>query len=464
MNRDKKRDMTRGPVLPTLIFFTVPLILGNLLQLLYNAADSVIAGNYIGSAALAAIGAAAPIMNLAVLFISGMCLGTGILISVEYGSGDQARMERQLSTILITGIVFSVAVSAVMIPLAGPVLRLTRVDESVLPLARQYLQVIFIGLIFTFLYNFLASALRALGDSRTPLIFLGISSVINILGDLLCVRVLQMGVLGSAVATVFSQAVSVILCVLYIRARIPALNLGRKWFRFDRSLLGSTLGYGFTSAMQQACLQLGKVLIQSEVNSMGVAAAAAFTVVNRVDDFAYTPEQNIAHGAHGPGARGLPQGTASGIRLRPVPGRGDAALFHAHRFPLCQQGGSDARGGRHRGCALCHPDQPHVPSARPHKRRAGLVPGDGRDEDHAAFYLYQRAWTGDRGDLDRPGGRPDLGFCLGQFCRLASDDGGRAAHPPARAPQEGGVRGGAGFLFFRRRAKAAGGPAPARIP
>ena len=295
MNRDKKRDMTRGPVLPTLIFFTVPLILGNLLQLLYNAADSVIAGNYIGSAALAAIGAAAPIMNLAVLFISGMCLGTGILISVEYGSGDQARMERQLSTILITGIVFSVAVSAVMIPLAGPVLRLTRVDESVLPLARQYLQVIFIGLIFTFLYNFLASALRALGDSRTPLIFLGISSVINILGDLLCVRVLQMGVLGSAVATVFSQAVSVILCVLYIRARIPALNLGRKWFRFDRSLLGSTLGYGFTSAMQQACLQLGKVLIQSEVNSMGVAAAAAFTVVNRVDDFAYTPEQNIAH-------------------------------------------------------------------------------------------------------------------------------------------------------------------------
>ena len=292
---DMKRDMTRGPVLSTLVFFTVPLILGNLLQLLYNAADSVIAGNYIGSAALAAIGAAAPIMNLAVLFISGMCIGTGILISVEYGSGDRTRMERQLSTILITGTVFSLLVSALMIPLSGPVLRLTRVDESVLPLAKQYLQVIFIGLIFTFLYNFLSSALRALGDSRTPLVFLAVSSVINILGDLLCVRVLRMGVLGSAIATVFSQAVSVLLCVLYIRGHIPSLNLGRRWFVFDRSLLGSTLGYGFTAAMQQACLQLGKILIQSEVNGMGVAAAAAFTVVNRVDDFAYTPEQNIAH-------------------------------------------------------------------------------------------------------------------------------------------------------------------------
>ncbi|MBQ8136779.1 MAG: MATE family efflux transporter [Clostridia bacterium] len=290
-----KRDMTTGPVFSTLITFTVPLILGNLLQLMYNAADSVIAGNEIGSAALAAIGAAAPVMNLVVLFISGMCLGTGILVSVEYGSGDSARMERQLSTILLTGAAFSLAVSAVMIPLAGPVIRLTQVEESVLPLARQYLQVIFVGLIFTFLYNFLSSALRALGDSRTPLIFLAVSSVVNVLGDLLLVKALKMGVLGSALATVFSQALSVLLCVLYIKRRIPALCLGKKWLRFDRTLLRSTLGYGFTSAMQQACLQMGKLIIQSQVNAMGVAAAAAFNVVNRVDDFAYTPEQNIAH-------------------------------------------------------------------------------------------------------------------------------------------------------------------------
>ncbi len=290
-----RKDMTSGPIVPALVAFTVPLIFGNLLQLLYNAADSVIAGQYIGASALAAIGAAAPIMNLAVLFISGMCIGTGILVSVEYGAGDRARMEKQLSTILVSGLVFSLAVMLAMLPLAEAVLRLTKVDENVIADAALYLRIIFLSLPLTFLYNFFSSALRAMGDSRTPLMFLALSSAANIVMDVVFIRVFHWGVGGSAAATGIAQAVSVLACCVYIRKKVPALRLGRRWLVFERSMFRSTLSYGFTSAMQQACLQMGKILIQSQVNALGVASTAAFAAVNRVDDFAYTPEQNIAH-------------------------------------------------------------------------------------------------------------------------------------------------------------------------
>lgn len=291
----KKRDMTQGKIISPLIAFTIPLVLGNLFQLTYNAADSVIVGKFVGESALAAVGTSTPIMNIAILLISGMCMGASVLMSAWYGAGDYETLSRQISTTLLAGCGFSAVFSLLMLFLARPVLALIQVPEDVMGEAVSYLRVIFLGLIFTFIYNFLANTMRALGDSKTPLYFLMISAFFNVAGDLLLVAVFGMGVFGSAVSTVASEALSCLFCAVYIKKRIPLLCLGKKWLVFDRSLLGRTVSYGSTSALQQVCLQIGKVIIQSVINTQGVSVIAAFTAVNRVDDFIYTPQQNIGH-------------------------------------------------------------------------------------------------------------------------------------------------------------------------
>lgn len=290
-------DMTRGRILPQLISFTIPLVLGNLFQLTYNAADSMIVGRYLGGQALAAVGTAGPIMNLAILFISGMCMGAGILMSTQYGAKQQDVLERQISTTLLSGLVFSFFVTLSMMVLAKPVLTLIRVPEEVLDSACGYLRIIFTGFLFTFAYNFFSSTLRALGDSKASLYFLVISSVFNIAGDLLFVAVFRWGVNGSALATVLSQMICCLCCMIYIQKKVPLLRLGKRWLIFDKRLLSRTFSFGITSALQLMCVQLGKVCVQSMVNMQGIAFMAAFTAVNRVDDFALTPQQNIAHAA-----------------------------------------------------------------------------------------------------------------------------------------------------------------------
>ena len=288
-------NMTRGPIAPLLVKFTVPLVLGNLFQLTYNAADSVIVGRFVGEDALAAVGTSNPLMTLAILFINGMCLGAGILVSNAFGAQDWPRLEKQVSTTAIAGAVFSLAFSALCILLARPLLRLMQVPAEVLPLAAGYLRVVFAGLIFTFFYNFLAATLRALGDSKSALYFLMLSAVLNIFGDLVCVAGLGLGVEGAALSTVASEAVCCLCCAAYIKSRVPVLCLGRKWLVFEPSMLRQTVRYGWTTAMQQGTVQLGKIAVQAVVNTMGVSAMAAFTAASRVDDFAYIPQQNIGH-------------------------------------------------------------------------------------------------------------------------------------------------------------------------
>ena len=236
----EKHDMTQGKILLPLVSFTIPLVLGNLFQLTYNAADSVIVGKYVGEQALAAVGTSTPIMNIAILLISGMCMGASVLMSSQYGAKDYDTLSRQISTTMLAGCGFSVVFSLLMLLLANPVLRLIRVPETAIPEAAAYLRIIFMGLIFTFMYNFLANTMRALGDSTTPLYFLVASSVLNIIGDLFFVAVLRWGSMGCAVATVVSEAVCCMLCIIYIKRKVPELNLGKAWFVFDGSLLKQT--------------------------------------------------------------------------------------------------------------------------------------------------------------------------------------------------------------------------------
>ena len=288
-------DMTEGKIIPQLTGFTVPLILGNLFQLTYNAADSVIVGKFVGDDALAAVGTAGPVMNMVILFISGMCMGAGILMSTQYGAKKYAQLERQVSTAMIGGLGFSAAVTVLLLVFAHPLLVLLQVPQDIIGSAAVYLRIIFGGLIFTFIYNFFSNTLRALGDSRAPLIFLIISAALNVVLDLFFVLVLEWGVPGSALATVLSEALCCLFCLGYIKKKVPLLCLGKKWKVFDRAVLGRTFSYGITSALQQMCVQLGKICVQTIVNVQGVAFIAAFTAINRVDDFAMTPQQNIAH-------------------------------------------------------------------------------------------------------------------------------------------------------------------------
>ena len=289
------KDLTTGKITPQLVKFTIPLVLGNLFQLTYNAVDSIIVGRFVGKEALAAVGICNPILTLFILFLNGLCMGASILMGNQFGAKDYDKLHRQISTTMIAGFLFSVFLSVSCIIFAHPILRIMRVDLSIMSMTTNYLRIIFAGLIFTFMYNCFASTLIALGDSQTPLYFLITSSVVNIIGDLFFVLFLGWGSEGCAVATVLSEALSCILCIIYIQLKVPVLQLGKKWFIFDKKLLGKTISYGWASAMQQATVQLGKLGIQAIVNSMGVAVAAAFAVVNRIDDFAYSPEQNIGH-------------------------------------------------------------------------------------------------------------------------------------------------------------------------
>ena len=289
------KDLTTGKIMPILVNFTVPLVLGNLFQLTYNAVDSIIVGHFVGKEALAAVGICNPVSTLMILFLNGLCMGASILMGIQYGAKDYETLHRQISTTLLSGAVFSFFLTLVCAIFAVPILLLLQVDPSIMSMTVQYLRIIFLGLMFTFLYNFFSSTLRALGDSASPLYFLIISAILNIFGDLFFVIVLKAGSNGCAISTVLSEALCCLFCIIYIQKKVPILRLGKKWLVFDAGLLKKTIAYGWASAMQQATVQMGKIAIQALVNTMGVSVAAAFAVVNRIDDFAITPEQNIAH-------------------------------------------------------------------------------------------------------------------------------------------------------------------------
>ncbi|MBQ7371808.1 MAG: MATE family efflux transporter [Blautia sp.] len=289
------KDLTKGKVLPLLIRFTVPMVLGNVFQMTYNAVDSIIAGRYVGKEALAAIGICGPVTTLFILFLNGLCLGASVLMGTHYGAGDMKLLRRQVSTTMLAGVFFSLSLSVICVLLAEPILALLHVDEGIFTLTRAYFRIILCGMVFTFFYNFFSSTLRALGDAVTPLLFLMVSAVLNVLGDLFFVIVCRLGAHGCGIATVISEALSVVFCVFYIRKKVPMLNLGKEWLIFDRGMLKQTVAYGWISAMQQSTVQLGKICVQGIVNTLGISITAAFTAVTRVDDFTMTPTQNIGH-------------------------------------------------------------------------------------------------------------------------------------------------------------------------
>lgn len=289
-------DMTRGSAYRHLWRYALPLVLGNWFQLAYNAADSVIVGRFIGRDALAAEGAAAPVMNLMILAISGVTIGAGVLMSEFFGARDREQLRRELATTLLAGAWFSLGVAVLGILLTPQILRWQAVPEDIFSATVMYLRITFVGVPFTCFYNALAAGLKSVGDARTPLRFLIFSSVLNVVLDLVLIGALGLGIACSAATTVFAQGISALLAAVYLVRRLPDLCPSRGEWQIDRALLGRTMRYGSVTALQQACQPIGKVLIQGQVNLLGVDVMAAFNAVTRVDDFACIPEQSVAQG------------------------------------------------------------------------------------------------------------------------------------------------------------------------
>jgi putative MATE family efflux protein len=314
MHTDKVVDMTRGAIAPLIIRFTMPLIIGNFFVLTYNAADSIIVGRFIGANALAAIGAASPIMNIMLFLIIGICLGMSVLMGNFFGSGDVEKLKRVISTSIIAGGVFTLVIIVLGFFFTHKILALMNTPAVILEDATSYLQIIFGGLIFTFIYNIYASTLRSMGNSKVSLYFLIASACLNVVLDILFVVVWKQGVPGVAIATVIAEAFSALFCILYVRLNIPFLSFKRSEFVFDRVLLKTIVSYSSVAAMQQITLHLGKFLIQGAVNPLGVVVIAAFNAVTRIDDFVMIVQQNIGHGITGFLAQNKGKGNYSRIR------------------------------------------------------------------------------------------------------------------------------------------------------
>ncbi len=288
-------DMKHGNPTPVILSFAVPVILGNVFQQLYNTVDSVIVGRFQGETALAAIGVANPIMSIAIFILFGICVGVSVLLAQLYGAEKYTEFQEEVSTALIFGIIFSLILSVGFFFASKPILILTKTPAEIIEPASKYLKIISIGLIFTFFYNFYSSALRSIGNSKTPFWFLVISSVVNVLLDLLFVVGLDMGVTGAAIATVLAQGLSSVLCVFYVYKGGSLLSLKWENLIFKRSLLGRTMEYSWTTAMQQTFLYVGRLLIQSVINGFGTSSIAAFNSSIRIEALAYTPMDGLSN-------------------------------------------------------------------------------------------------------------------------------------------------------------------------
>lgn len=287
------KKMTEGNVTKNIFFFTIPIFLGNIFQQMYNTVDAVIVGRFSGKEALAAVGTAGPIMNILIFFVVGFSLGSAILMAEFYGAEDIEKLKKEIATTIKAGAVFIFLLSVIALLSVKYILILMNTPIEIMKMAEEYLRIIIIGLIFSFLYNILSAEMRAIGDSKTPLVILIISVILNIGLDIYFIKELKLGVKGAAYATVISQIVAVIISILNIYYKIPVLRLKAREFIIDLILLKKTMSYSLSYAIQQTVIFTGAVFIQGAVNPLGIDSIAAFNSGSRIDGFILTPGDSM---------------------------------------------------------------------------------------------------------------------------------------------------------------------------
>lgn len=287
------REMTAGPALPLIFNFTMPLLLGNLLQQAYSLIDAAIVGKFLGINPLAAVGASSSVIFLILGFCNGCSCGFGIPVAQKFGACDYSMMRRYVSVSLQISVAISTFIAVITSVFCSDILRIMRTPDVIFEDAYIYLLVTFIGVPFTFLYNLLASIIRALGDSKTPFWFLLFSAVLNILLDLFCILVLDWGVMGAAVATVFSQAISSGLCYMYMYRHFEILKGERVERKFEMRLANNLLAIGVPMGLQFSITAIGSIMLQSANNALGTACVAAFTTAMRIKMFFICPFESL---------------------------------------------------------------------------------------------------------------------------------------------------------------------------
>lgn len=280
------QKLTEGKITRQLLQLAVPLIAGNFLQQLYNTIDALVVGRFIGQEAFAAIGIAGTVMNLFMFVLVGVCTGVGIIWAQLYGKGDLAEFRREGFQALAAGAGFTLLLSLLGLAGMDAMLRLISTPQGIFGYVKDYLQIIFGGLLATFLYNYYSAMLRAIGNTLMALVFLALALVTNLLLALFFVAELGWGISGTAWATVLAQLLSVLLCNLYMRWRTPQLLWGREDVCWDSALLRRTCSFGIATALHNSNLYIGKLLVQGAVNSCGVDMVAAYTAAGRLEGFA----------------------------------------------------------------------------------------------------------------------------------------------------------------------------------
>lgn len=282
-------DFTAGPIRKNMLLFAVPLLLSNLFQQLYNAADSVIVGNFVGAEALAAVSSSTPLINMMVGFFNGMAIGAGVVIAGYFGARDMEKLRRAIHTDIAFGIIAGtvlVILGTVFTPL---ILRWMQTPEDVLPESIRYFRIYSLGVIFSVLYNIMMGIMNAIGDSRHPLYYLILSSIINIFLDLFLVGVVHTGVGGAAFATIMSQAVSSILCLRKLMHDDTPYRVRLRDIRIDGGMLRRIISYGLPSGIQNSVINFANIIVQTNINTFASAAVAGSGAYSKIEGFAFLP-------------------------------------------------------------------------------------------------------------------------------------------------------------------------------
>lgn len=318
-------DMTLGRPWEKILLFTIPMLLGNIAQQLYNTVDSVVVGKYVGDNALAAVGSAGPIVNLLIVLFVGISMGASIMVSQYFGARDREALSHTIGNCIVLTIIASVLVTAIGVTVARPMLVLLKTPDSILDWCTSYLHTMFIGCAGLAFYNILSGVLRGLGDSVSALFYLVVASVLNIILDLVFVVNFHMGVSGVALATVIAQAISALLCVYKLYRMKHLFDLKPRYIRWNKKYAMNIIRLGLPSGVTQAIMSMSMIIVQSLTNSFGEQFIAANVIVMRVDGFAMLPNfsfgtamttfagQNVGARAYERVSRGAKQGTTLAV-------------------------------------------------------------------------------------------------------------------------------------------------------
>ena len=287
--------LTTGKIGRSLILFSLPMILGNLLQQLYNVADTLIVGKTIGPAALAAVGSSYALMVLLTSIILGLCMGSSVVFSQLFGAKKIDEMKISIFNSCIFILIVSAAINLASFLLLDKFIVWLNIPPEAVEMTRTYLNIIFTGMIFVSIYNFFACVLRSVGNTVVPLIFLAVSAITNIVLDLVLILVFHMGVAGAALATVIAQALSAVCITVYFFVKEKLLCPGKRHMCFHKNLLKKIVSNSVLTSVQQSIMNLGILMVQGLVNSFGFAVSAAFAAVVKIDAFAYMPAQDFGN-------------------------------------------------------------------------------------------------------------------------------------------------------------------------